>query len=102
MHLDDLQFIPVGQAYLHRPPLPDHVQARRDQSVGGHDKPGSDPLFIIVAAKLCQHDDRVPDLLGQALGIEWLPGGQRLAKRICLKNEQAKRYQHSENVHAVL
>ena len=27
-----------------RPPLPDHAEARRDQSVGGHDKPGSDPL----------------------------------------------------------
>ena len=77
------------------------MQARRDQSVGGHDKPGSDPLFIVVTAKLCQHNDRVPICLAKR-GIEWFCGGQRLANRICRKNKQAKRYQHSENVHAVL
>ena len=54
---DDLRSAAVGQAYLHRSPFADDVQAGGDESLRIDDKPGADALLGAVTAPAVNPDN---------------------------------------------
>ena len=62
---DDLRSAAVGQAYLHRSPFADDVQAGGDESLRIDDKPGADALLGAVTASTVNPDNGRASLLHQ-------------------------------------